>query len=157
MKRLRMRMVLVLTLAFLALALYWSPRRAGYATPTECLDRYGEAGRAGDVARYRSCLGEPLRSEMERRFPDAAALAEFLRASMKDIKSWVQLEPRIDGSAARVDVEEVRVTGQRRLRFQLARSGKGWLIVGIEQPQEVSPVIPYGTHISKVPEEASPK
>src|SRR5438132_13567826 len=109
MKRLRMVRVLVLTLALLALSLWWSPSRSGYVTPSACLDTYGEASRAGDVAKYRSCLGEPLRSAMERRFADANAWAEFLRGSMQDVKSWVQLlDPQIDGSAARVDVEEVR-------------------------------------------------
>src|SRR5438128_10368650 len=91
MKRLRMVRVLVLTLALLALALWGSPSRTGYGTPSACLDVYGEARRAGDVAKYRSCLGEPLRSEMERRFADADAWAEFLRESVKEVKSWVQL------------------------------------------------------------------
>lgn len=158
MKRFRLVGFLLLTLVVLALAVYWSPRPAGYATPTECLNAYWEAGQAGDVARYRSCLGEPLRSAMEQRFPDAAAWAEFLRASVKDIKSWVQLlDSQIQGPAARVDVEEVRLAGKRRLRFHLAHSGSGWLIVAIEQPQEVPALIPYGTHVSKVPEESSTK
>src|SRR5207249_3920819 len=147
MKRLRMMLVLVLTLALLALALTWSRPRNGYATPTACLDMYCEASRAGDVVRYRSCLGEPLRSDMERRYPEAQALAEVVRGNVQDIKSWVQRDPVLDGASAYVDVEEVHPSGTRRRRFHLAHSGNGWLIVGIEPPREVPAVIPYGTHV----------
>jgi hypothetical protein len=158
MKRLRVGIVLVLTPVLLALAVYWSPGRSGFATPAECLDAYREASRAGDVAAYRSCLGEPLRSENARRFADAGALAAFLRDDMKDVKSWVQLlDPGAEGTVARVDIEEVRSTGTRRLRFHLARSGAGWLIVGVEPAQEVPAIIPYGTHVSKVVEDPSRK
>ncbi len=153
MKRLRMVLVVVLTLVLLALALWWSPRQSRYATPTACLDIYCEASKTGDVAKYRSCLGEPLRSEMERRYPDGSAWAEAVRATMTDIKSWVQMDPVIDGATAYVDVEEVHRSGQRRRRFHLAQAGSGWLISGIEPPKEVPAIIPYGTHVSQVSEE----
>jgi hypothetical protein len=50
-------------------------------------------------------------------------------------------------------VDEVRIDGNRRLHFRLQRSQKGWLIVRIDPPKLVPAGIPYGTHVSKVPEE----
>ena len=41
--------------------------------------------------------------------------------------------------------------GVQRVRFRLQRDGGGWRIVGIDAPQPLPTVIPYGTHISKVP------
>jgi hypothetical protein len=55
-----------------------------------------------------------------------------------------------------VDVDEVRRGGTRRLRFRLERSGKGWLIVAIGPPQTIPTPIPYGTHISQVPQGNGP-
>src|SRR5262245_17891920 len=153
MKRYRVPFALALTAGALALALRWSAGRAGFATPAACLDAYGEACLAGDAAGCLSCLGEPLRSEVRRQFPDQAALAEALRQNLRGVKAWVRpLEPAVEGAAAAVDVDEVRPEGNRRLRFRLHNAGGGWLIVGIDPPRDVPAVFPYGTHVSGVPE-----
>lgn len=156
-QRLRAVLVLVVALGLVALAVRWSAGRRGFATPADCLEAYGAACLAGDVAGYLSCLGEPLRSETRQCFADDQELAEWLRQTMKDVKSWTQLLAPVAGSGAEVDVDEVRASGTRRLRFHLEHSGQGWLIVGIEQPRAVPTAVPYGTHISKVPEGPPPK
>jgi hypothetical protein len=141
-----------LGLAILAVRLAPSPGRTGYATPTACLDAYREACLAGDPTGYLNCLGEPLRSQAAQRFADQNALAEYLQRSIKDAKSWVELgSPEVAGSTAVIDVEEVRTAGSLRTRFHFQRLGRGWLIVQIEQPQEVPTSIPFGTHVSQVP------
>jgi hypothetical protein len=138
----------------LALAIWWSQRQSGFATPAACLDAYREASRAGDVEKYRSCLAEPLRSETQRLHPDAQELAESLRREMRDVKTWVLLlESESTASTVAFDVDEVCLDGSHRIRFHLQRSGAGWLIAGREQPKLVPAGIPYGTHVSKVSEE----
>src|SRR5579885_2107081 len=147
------RLLLVaLTGAVLAGALAWSlrPRPAGFATPAECLEAYHEACRAGDAARYRGCLGEPLRSEVRRDYPDDAALVEALRRETQGMKGWVEVGPPDDqGERATASVEEVRETGQRRLHFYLERSPDGWLIVRVEKGAEQTPEVRYGTRVGE--------
>jgi hypothetical protein len=56
-------------------------------------------------------------------------------------------------STAWVNVDEVRIDGNRRIRFRLQRSENSWLIASVDPPKLVPAGIPYGTHVSKVPEE----
>jgi len=141
-----------LTCAVLAGALTWSlrPRPAGYGTPAECLEAYREACRAGDAARIRRCLGEPLRSEVRHNYPGDEALAEALRRENRGVKGWVEVGPPVEqGGRATADVEEVRATGQRRLRYHLELSQGGWLIVRVEKGAEQTPEVRYGTRVGE--------
>jgi len=157
MKWLRILTLVVVTIITWALAISWSQRQAGFATPAACLDAYRDASPAGNVEKYWSCLAEPLRSEMQRQHPNSRELAESLRREMKAVKTWVQLlESDATVATVQVDVDEVRVDGNRRIRFHLQRSGSGWLIAGMEQPKIIPAGIPYGTHVSKVSEEPQP-
>src|SRR5262249_39254045 len=122
----RRRLVLILALAVSAMVGYWSMRRPpGDPTPAACLDAYPDALADGDVARYRSCLGEPLRTEKR------SLTSPELRLEMEGLKGWTCLEPVIEGTTARVDVDQIRPAGTCRVRFHLQRSGRGWLIVGL--------------------------
>jgi hypothetical protein len=145
-------LLVALTCAVLAGALAWSrrPRPTGCATPAECLEAYRDAYRAGDAERYRRCLGEPLRSEARQDYPDDAALAEALRREAQGLKGWVEVGPpdEQEGRATAI-VEEVRETGQRRLRFSLERSPGGWLIVHVEKGSERTPEVRYGTRVGE--------
>jgi hypothetical protein len=157
MRWLRITALVSVASILLALAVYWSQQRIGFATPTACLDGYREASLAGDVEEYRSCLAEPLRADIQRHHPDPKELAESLRQELKDLKTWVQLpDPASEGSKVQVDVDEVRIDGIRRIRFHLQRFSNGWLIAAIDRPKIVPSGIPYGTHISKVPEQSEP-
>jgi hypothetical protein len=149
MKRRRRFLVLALSLGLAALVLYALPRGpSGFATPADCLDAYLDAGKDGDVARYLSCLAEPLRSEKQR----ALNTGDLLR-SMEDVKAWSRLDPMIvQEAAAEVDVDEVRTSGTCRIRFHLLRSRDGWLIVSVDAPKAVPTPIRYGTHVSEVPD-----
>jgi hypothetical protein len=147
MKRYRVPLLVLATVALLTGAAIWSQRRAaGFADPTECVEAYRDACAAGDVAGALACLGGPLRAESERTISAAS-----LRRELAGVVSWAQHEPETDGAAARVDVDRGRRDGVQRVRFRLQRDGGGWRIVGIDAPQPVPTVIPYGTHISKVP------
>jgi hypothetical protein len=155
MKRLRVVFLVALTCTVLALVLRAARGPRGFATATDCLDAYREARANGDVESYWKCLGEPLRSETLRRFPDAQALADYLRQDMKEIKNWVELDgSNVEDRTAFVEIEEVRQAGKRCTRFHLEHSSDGWLIVGIEPRGEKALAIPYGTHISRVAEDA---
>jgi hypothetical protein len=157
MKWIRILALVNISLGLLGLAIYWSRWQVGFATPADCLDAYREASLAGDVEKYESCVAEPLRAEMRRQHPEPKELAEFLRQETKDVKTWVQVHDlRSAGSTVQVDVDEGRMDGYRRIRFRLQRFEKGWLIVGIDQPKLVPARIPFGTHVSKVPEESQP-
>jgi hypothetical protein len=148
MKRRRLVFLLVLSLGLAALIVSELPRRpSGFATPADCLDAYRDASKDGDVARYLSCLGEPLRSEKER----ALNRANLLR-TMEDIKGWTRLDPVVSQSAAYVDVDQVRTSGTARVRIHLQRYGGGWLIVSVDAPKDVPAPVRYGTHVSEVPE-----
>jgi hypothetical protein len=139
-----------LTLAALAGALAWSvgPRPSSYATPEECLEAYRTACLAGDAPRYRACLGEPLRSETEHSYADDHALADALRRQTDGVKNWVEVGvPEVRGGRAVATVDEVRATGQRRLRVHLERAGGGWLVVGVERGEERAPDVRYGTRL----------
>jgi hypothetical protein len=147
----RRRRLLVLgglTLAILMVVLAWSrkPKGSGYATPDACLAAFRDATLDGDAVRYRSCLGEPLRSETQRRYADDAALIAALREGTRGVKHWVEASrPDEQGDRAFALVEEVRVTGQRRLEVYLERSGAGWLIVRVEKGEERPAAVRYGT------------
>jgi hypothetical protein len=158
MNRVRTTILLASSLGLLAVVTYWSRVPAGFATPAECVEAYSEASRSGNVAKFLNCLGEPLRSEAEGRRAQSKDLAETLRRSAQDVKSWVQcLEPVVEGSTVRVDVDEVRTAGTRRIRFHLQRTGRGWLINRIDPPRDMPVTIPYGTHIRDVAEEPPTK
>jgi hypothetical protein len=151
------RLLVALTCAALTGALAWSlrPRPTGCATPAECLEAYREACRAGDAARYRRCLGEPLRSEVRQNYPDDAALAEALRRETRGVKGWAEVgAPDEQGERTIASVEEVRATGQRRLRVYLDHSQAGWLIVRVERGPEQTPEVRYGTRVG---EEGEPR
>jgi hypothetical protein len=149
MKRRPVALLLAVTLAVLALAVWWSrrPGPAGFATPADCLDALREASAAGDVGRYLDCLGEPLRSQKQGSLRPAD-----LRRDVEGVKSWTQIEPVVQGSAATAEVDQVRAQGTSRVRFRLERSGRGWLVVGIDRPTEIAPPVRYGTHVSEAPE-----
>jgi hypothetical protein len=158
MKWIRISALAGVTLGLLALAVFWSLPPAGFATPAACLEAYREASRAGNVPAYLSCLAEPLRAEIRRQHTDPKKLADSLRQAMKDVKTWVQLPVEASqGPTVQVNVDEVRITGNHRLGFHLRRCQTGWLIVGIDPPKLVPAGIPYGTHVSKVPEETQEK
>jgi hypothetical protein len=147
MKRLRVLLLVGASLALLGVALYWSPRRpTGFATPGECLEEYREAVLAGDVPRYLRCLAEPLQDEQRR-----SISPEKLRRQMEGVKSWTQLDPVVKGSAAQVEVDQVRRAGARRIRFHLRRSEEGWRIIRIDAPRPLRTDIPYGTPVDQVP------
>ena len=148
MKFLRIAILFGLTLALLGGAIYWSRIPAGYTTPADCLESYAEAVRQADAARLQKCLSEPLRSELQKRGTDAGGLAAALQKEAKDIKSWVQcLEQLTDESNAVIDVDEVRSSGTRRIRFHLERTRRGWLITAIDPPKDIPQTIPYAVHI----------
>lgn len=139
-----------MVLILLPLAVYWSQKPTRFATPAACLDAYREASRAGDVERYSSCLAEPLRFEIQQQHPDSKELARHLCSQMRDVKTWVQvLDSTSEDSTIQVDVDEVRLEGNRRIHFQLQWSGGGWLIASVTTPKGIPTSIPYGTHISK--------
>jgi hypothetical protein len=147
MKRYRVPLLVLLAVALLAGAALWSQRRgAGFANPAECVEAYRDACAAGDAAKALDCLGGPLRDAGE-----SSATPEALRREMAGVVSWAQHEPEVSGTAALVDVDRGRREGVQRVRFRLERGRGGWLIVGIDSPKEVPTVVPYGTHISKVP------
>jgi hypothetical protein len=147
MKRLRFSLLVLAALALLAGVAWWAQRRSpGFADPAECVEAYREACAAGDVAGYLACLADPVRAEAERTATPAA-----LQKELAGVVSWAQREPSVSGAAAHVDVERGRRDGVQRIRFQLRRCRGGWSIVGIDSPQPVPTVVPYGTHVSKVP------
>src|SRR5262249_8180742 len=148
MKRRRLLLVLILTLALVALVLYGRPRSLqGFATPGECLDAYRDAGKDGDVARYLSCLGEPLRSEKRQ----SVRAADLVRG-MEGVTGWGGDEPVIRDGVADVDVDLVRKTGTFRLSFRLQRADQGWVIVAVDGPRERPAPVPYGTLVGEGPE-----
>ena len=152
MKRFRVVCLVAFAAGLLALILWLAPRRPpGFATPAECLEAYAEASRAGDVEHYLGCLTEPLRSENR-----PSATPAGLRRQTEGVKSWVQLDPVVEGQAAHIDVDQVRRDGTRRVRFHLRRGGGGWLIAGIDPPKALATDIPYGTPIDQVPEGGQP-
>ena len=145
-KRLRVAVAGAVVLGVLGGALLWSRSGSGFATPEDCLSAYYEACQAGDVSRYLACLGEPLRSRSRERLEEGSAGAEALRRLA--VRGWAR-----DGSAkpageeARLDVEEIRTDGIRRVQFQLERSTRGWLIVALTSLEEKAPLYPYGTDV----------
>jgi hypothetical protein len=154
MKWLRIITLASVTLGLLAVTAYWSKWRAGFDTPADCLDAYREACLTGDLKKLWSCLAEPLRAKLQSQYSNSQELADALRKEAHDVKSWVQRH-YLPGVAATVpvDVDEVRPDGNRRIRFRLQKIGTGWLIVDMEQSKVVPAVVPYGTHVSKVPEQ----
>ena len=149
MRRRGVALTLALTLALLALAVCRSGRTgpATFATPADCLDALREASAAGDVERYLNCLGEPLRSQKQRSLSPGD-----LRRDLEGVKSWSQLEADVQGTTATVEVDRARASGTSRTRYRLERSGRGWLIVSVGRPREITPPVRYGTHVSEAPE-----
>lgn len=151
MKRRRILLALGITFVLLMLAILWAPREQQYATPAECVEAHWAGREAGNVDKILNTFWWPL--NMERRFDSRSQMAENLRATMKEVKSWVLLPIRgPEGARAVIDVDEIRTTGTRRTRVYLERHGIGWWIDRIDRPEDVPTPIPYGTHISKVPE-----
>ena len=147
MKRYRVPVLVLATVALLVGAALWSQRRSpGFAGPAECVEAYRDACAAGDVTGACACMGGSLRAESER-----TASAASLRREMAGVVSWAQHEPEINDAAAWVDVDRGKRDGVQRVRFRLERDGGGWRIVGIDAPQPLPTVIPYGTHVGKVP------
>jgi hypothetical protein len=87
---------------------------------------------------------------VQRTYPDDGALAESLRREARGVKGWVEVGPP-DGQGGRAvaTVEEVRETGQRRLRFDLKQSPEGWLVVRLERGAERAPDVRYGTRVGE--------
>jgi hypothetical protein len=144
----RLLVLVGLTLAVLIAALAWSrsAKERRYATPEDCLAAFRDATLDQDAARYRSCLGEPLRSQVQSRYADDAALAAALREEIQGVKHWVEAgRPEAQDDRAVAVVEEVRVTGQRRLQVYLEHSRAGWLIVRVEKGDEKPAAVRYGT------------
>jgi hypothetical protein len=147
------RLLILLAVAALGGGLLLAVRRvgappAGFATPAACLDAYHVAGRAGDVAAYLRCLGEPLLTEERGVAPDV--LAERLRRQAQPVKGWAQAREAVDGDRATVEIDEVRLTGTCRVRYSLRREGDGWRVVAVDRGPERPAAIPYGTHIKDV-------
>jgi hypothetical protein len=148
MKRRRLVIGLVLLLAVVALVLYGrSKSPQGFTTPGDCLDAYRDASKDGDVARYLSCLGEPLRSAKQQ----SVSAADLIR-EMDGVKGWSRHEPVIRDRTADVEVDLVRKTGIFRLGFRLQRAEYGWLIVALDGPHERPSQVPYGTPVGEGPE-----
>jgi len=149
MKWLRATILVGLTFGLLAMALYWTRTRQhlGFATPADCVDAYINASKDGDVAKYLECLGEPLSSEKRR------VTSQDLQRGMEGVGTYARIgdNPVIKDSMASVDVEKVRRTGTTPVKFRLENSGKGWLIVGIEEGKEVPSAIRYGTRVGEEP------
>ncbi len=157
MKRLRIAALVSVTTGLLVLAVCWSQRRTGFATPAACLDAYREAILAGDLEHYWPCLAEPLCTQMKLQYPNPGDLATSLQKEMKEVRSWVQLPHAENGnSKVQVDVDEVRPDGNQRVQITLQRTATGWLIVAIDRPRVVPTGVPYGTHVSKASDEAPP-
>ena len=150
MKPSRLTALVILILGLLAAAVWWSQRsKPGFPNPEDCLEAYREACLAGDAEKYLSCLSEPLRSEQAR--AGAGQLGKQLRQGMAGVTGWATQSLAVEGSAARAEVEEVRRTGTRQLRFRLERSGSGWLIAGVEASPERPAAVPYGTRVGEEP------
>jgi hypothetical protein len=116
----------------------------GYLSPADCVRAYREASLAGDVPGYLVTLGEPFRSRVQEN-TDVNSLAERLTLSMSGVKSWVQVgEPEIEDSTAQVEVEVVREEGTQRVRFHLEQTAGGWLIVSVDEPEEVASPTRFG-------------
>jgi hypothetical protein len=147
----RLLLPLLVVLALLAGVIYWSARPRGFSTPGQCVEAYRDALAAGDQSRYMSCLAPPLRTQMQEE-PEERFQANALRFK-EHIKGWRQSVESEQDSTAAVLVNEVSVLGTVQRRYRLERSGSGWLIAAIEQGKEVPTPVPYGTHISKVPED----
>jgi hypothetical protein len=138
----------------LAVALLRPGGRAGFATPSDCLDAYAAARKDAEAGAYLRCLAKPLRAQLRQRYPDLETLAGELRAETAGVKGWVQASaPSVEGDVARADVDEVHPDGVRRLHFRLERSAGGWLVAGVDAPRARPAPIPYGTHVKDVPGE----
>jgi hypothetical protein len=148
MKRLRIVTCAAVTLGVALVLLLRAPRSSGsprFATPEDCIQAYAEACKDGNVPTYLGCLAEPLRSQRLQRAGGKALLAEALRLSMADVKSWTQVGPAaIDRTTARVEVEAVGAASTQRIRFRLERSGEGWLIVAVEPPRKAPTTFRFG-------------
>jgi hypothetical protein len=148
MKRRLLMLSLLLALVVTAVVLYGrGGSRQGFATPAECLDAYRDASKDGDVTRYLSCLGEPLRSEKRR-----SIQAVDLIRDMAGVKGWTRHEAVIRDRIADVDVDLVRATGSFRLSFHLQRTDQGWVIVALDGPREQRSPVPYRTPVGNEPE-----
>ena len=144
------RVLILLAVVLIALAgvrfWSWNPATAGAVTPAECVENYYESLKSGDVDKYMRCLGEPYRTEAGQRFFDAAC------RDVKDVKGVVQRAGTADGvSPMWVDVEEVRASGIRRLRYHLRQADRAWVIVAIDSPRETISPVRYGTPVGDEP------
>jgi hypothetical protein len=147
----RLLVPLLVVLALLAGVIYWSARPRGFATPGQCLEAYRDALAAGDQSRYLGCLAPPLRAKIQEE-PEEHFQAKARRFK-EHIKNWGQSLESEQDSAASVLVDEVSMLGTAQRRYRLERSASGWLIAAIEPPKDVPTPVPFGTHISKVPED----
>ncbi len=142
MKRFRLPMLSIAVAIVAAGLLLWARRSTTEAavTPEECLDTYYNALRSGDRDKYSGCVVEShgIQSGGDR--------FQVLCREANDLKNLVQVAgPRDDEALRWIDVDEVRASGIRRLRYHLRRDERGWLIVGIETARERAAPIPFGT------------
>ena len=127
MKWLRILALAGVTLGLLGMTVYWSQARTGFATPAACLDAYREATQDGDIDRFWACLAKPLSAEIKQQHPNLTELAESLRTEMNDVKAWVQrLESPSAQSSVQIDVDEVRIDGNRRVRYRGVARNHQW-------------------------------
>lgn len=147
MKSLRLLIAGAVVLTALASVRFWPWKSAARAaSPAECIEDYYESLKSGDITKYLQCLGEPYRTEVGHRFFEDAC------RDVEDLKSLVQRAEEDDnGSPLWVDVEEVRTSGVRRMRYRLRQEERGWVIAGIDVLRESTSPIRYGTPVGDEP------
>ena len=149
-RRLRLTAIVALASGLLALAVYWSHRDRGFATPTDCLCAYYEACQDGDLTKYLSCLADPLRFELRRSVSDGGKLAALLR--QQAVKNWVVVaEQEGEKPLTSILIDEVRADSIRRVRFRLEHAGGSWVITAVDTLKEKRPPIRFGTDVRNVP------
>jgi hypothetical protein len=134
-----------------AIALSLTRRGPAFETPTQCLDAYYAAVRAGDVNGYLTTLGKDFRDREQKagRPPGRTSV----RQAGEGLKNWVQVaDPEtIDDDKCWIDVDEQRVSGRQRLRYHFQKLNRSWYIDRIDPPKSLADPVKYGTHISDAP------
>ncbi len=142
MKRFRLPIVSIAVALLTAGLLLWARRSTteASATPEECLDRYYNSLQSCNEDKYSRCFVE------SHRMRSSGVRFEALCRDNSDLKNLVQVAGPEDDVASRwIDVDEVRVSGIRRLRYHLRRHESGWLIEEIDTARERAAPIPFGT------------
>lgn len=128
--------------AALVAVMFWQGRSSTPGTPRDCLRTYYDACQAGDLNAFTSCLAEPLRTQARTEFADPADLRG------RGVKSWTCVNSNDPGEPeTRLDVDEVRESSVRRVRFRLEHIGRAWLITAITPLEDKPSSVPYGKDI----------